>query len=140
MSLRALSLKYDTPKTTIQNWAKKYQWDVKNRAGKPDSPSSGPTADPIAADVRSYEGLSEYTKKLLVKADQLLSLDEALAPRDLKSISSMLLDVKQLLGTMSPLEEEIQRVKLAAMKRQAEAEQSTAEVTVRFVDTGEAES
>jgi hypothetical protein len=90
--------------------------------------------------VRSYEGLSEYTKKLLVKADQLLSLDEALAPRDLKSISSMLLDVKQLLGTMSPLEEEIQRVKLAAMKRQAEAEQSTAEVTVRFVDTGEAES
>ena len=34
--------------------------------------------------------------KLLAKVYQLLDLDDALAPRDLKSISSTLLDIKML--------------------------------------------
>ena len=40
--------------------------------------------------------LYEATNKLLDKVFQLLDLDDALAPRDLKSLSSTLMDVKML--------------------------------------------
>jgi len=143
MSSRALSLKYDVPKTTIQRWAKKFEWAPHNRApkrqtnevraaGPQDGPENGPEDGP------DFHTLRRYAKKLLSKADQLLDLDEALAPRDLKSISGMLLDVRNLLGTMSPLEEEEQRLRLAALRKQTEEkeqEKASAEVVVRFVDT-----
>ena len=144
MSARALSVKYDVPKTTIQRWAKKFEWAPHNRApkrqveeeratGPQDGPENGPENGP------DFYTLRRYAKKLLGKADQLLDLDEALAPRDLKSISGMLLDVRNLLGTMSPLEEEEQRLRLAALKKQTEEKEqeqkASAEVVVRFVDT-----
>ena len=143
MSSRALSLKYDVPKTTIQRWAKKFEWAPHNRApkretkedrasGPQDGPENGPEDGP------DFHTLRRYAKKLLGKADQLLELDEALAPRDLKSISGMLLDVRNLLGTMSPLEEEEQRLRLAALRKQTEEkeqEKQSAEVVVRFIDT-----
>ena len=160
MSLRALSLKYDIPKSTVAHWSKKYGWvqeerpKVHSKRPKPKKPKLDTLplyvqqkpldtcTEPVQVEVDStdYFMIREYAKKVLKKADDLLELDDALAPRDLKSLSSMLLDVRQMLGTLSPLEEEERKLRLAALKKQAQEEQKTsAEVTVRFVDTEGAE-
>ena len=79
--------------------------------------------------------------QLLGKADDLLSLDEPLAPRDLKSLSSMLLDVRQLLGILSPREAAEQEIRLIMLRKQAQADEKKHEdVTVRFIDTDGAEA
>ena len=76
----------------------------------------------------------------LDKAEQILKLDDALAPRDLKSISGMLLDVKNVLHAVSPWEKRKLALELDALARQVkdrEEQQST--VRVEFVDTDGAE-
>ena len=81
-----------------------------------------------------------YAHKVLKKADALLELDDALAPRDLKSLSSMLLDVRTLLNILSPREAAEQEMRLRALTKQAEQEtQQTAPVTITFVNTEGAE-
>ena len=149
LSVRSLAAKYGVPKSTVSDWIKRYGWvqEEKPRYGvtiripkdtKSDTSSGHPASgqfDPDALPDGYFKLLSGYTMKLLKKADDLLDLDDALAPRDLKSLSSMLLDVRTLLGTLSPLEEEERRIRLDALKRQAQEEQkASAEVTVRFVD------
>ena len=74
------------------------------------------------------------------EADALLELDDALAPRDLKSLSSMLLDVRTLLNILSPREAAEQEMRLRALQKQAEAEQvQVAPTVIRFVNTEGAE-
>ena len=76
----------------------------------------------------------------LDKAEQILKLDDALAPRDLKSISGMLLDVKNVLHAVSPWEKRKLALEMDALARQVkdrEEQQST--VRVEFVDTDGAE-
>ena len=167
LSVRMLSAKYGVPKSTVNDWIKKYGWvqeskpkyvstkkairealkesdtcpvspDTLNNC--PDIPDTPPELPPLMAATKEFELIRAYTMKLLGKADQLLDLDDALAPRDLKSLSSMLLDVRQLLNTMSPLEEEERRLRMMAMRKQMEEkekeqEKASAEVVVRFVDT-----
>lgn len=153
LSVRALAAKYGVPKSTVNDWVKKYGWVQEGKPHKyvsvekmvsdalseaePDTPDTvlEPVLEPEPLPVsENYKTLREYARKVLKKADDLLDLDDALAPRDLKSLSSMLLDVRTLLNTLSPLEEEERRLRLAALKKQAQEEQKTsAEVTVRFV-------
>lgn len=45
-----------------------------------------------------FDRMMASVDKLQQKIDQLLELDEVLPPRDLKSLSSTLLDVKMLFG------------------------------------------
>ena len=161
-SVRMLSTKYGVPKSTVNDWIKRYGWVQEGKSkyvdtrqaikktikesdscpkGTPDTRSCPDASDkplelaPLMPASREYSLIKEYTMKLLKKADDLLDLDDALAPRDLKSLSSMLMDVRQLLNTMSPLEEEERRLRLAALKKQTEETAKNAEVTVRFVNT-----
>ena len=146
LTVRALAAKYGVPRSTINDWAKRYGWQKTSAvspyvtikelgqiaAKKPDRPSD---ADTSIESLSFHELMCSYAKKLLRKADDLLDLDDALAPRDLKSLSSMLLDVRTLLNAMSPLEEEEMRLKLQALRKQAEAEQpATAPVVIEFVN------
>lgn len=158
-SIRMLAAKYDVPKSTIGRWVKQYGWvqeqQIKHehrRRGTLDKERDADDRDswtrdtcvvqlgePLPAD-EDYTMVRAYTQKLLKKADDLLDLDDALAPRDLKSLSSMLLDVRTLLNILSPREAAEQEMRLSALRRQAQEEQKTsAEVTVRFVDTEGAE-
>ena len=50
--------------------------------------------------------VSESARKLLEKVNELLSLEEALAPRDLKSLSSTLLDLRDILTVHKEVGEE----------------------------------
>ena len=157
-SVRMLASKYGVPKSTVNDWIKKYGWtqertidQKKVRAlleaanqetdtpkKKPDTKNRTPS-EPLTMD-GDFERLRVYTIKLLGKADQLLDLDDALAPRDLKSLSSMLMDVRTLLNILSPREETEQELRLAALRKQGETvEQKEQAVVVRFVDTEGAE-
>lgn len=154
-SVRMLSAKYGVPKSTVNDWIKKYGWvqegKIRTKANR--TPDKRPTetvreriqqrlnTDQHITFADDFDQLHSYAQKLLWKADQILDLDDALAPRDLKSLSSMLLDVRTLLHVMSPIELEEQEIRLAALRRQAQQEEKTEQaVVVRFVDTEEAES
>lgn len=149
-SLRQLAAKYGVSRTTIMRWVRAGGWKPEARAKTaaenvtaPVTPCDDVTPMVTEEKLHSddlYERLAAYTDKVLEKADQLLTLDEPLAPRDLKSLSSMLLDVRQLLGIMSPREAAEQEIRLIMLRKQAEqGERKDNEVVVRFVDTEGAE-
>ena len=156
-SVRMLAAKYGVPKSTINDWVRRYGWVQEQKAKgtakqmladrKPDDPDI-PVSDvsdrrklsePLPVD-GDYSQMREYAYKVLAKADQLLEIDDALAPRDLKSLSGMLLDVRTLLNILSPREAAEQEMRLRALTKQAE-EKTEADQTVRvvFVDTEGAE-
>ena len=154
-TVRMLAAKYGVPKSTISDWVKRYGWQQEQRytpvidlvvdaVTESDNPDKSDKPDTEMAGSGDFPALRAYTMKLLQKADQLLEIDDALAPRDLKSLSSMLLDVRQLLGILSPREAAEQEIRLITLRRQAEAAGKEAEdkstgVVVRFIDTEGAE-
>ena len=161
-SLRMLTGKYGVPRSTLCDWVKRYGWEqrvkpvpcpvralrqeaVVSDAETVDISDRRTTAETVPLPVdRDYELIRAYTHKLLSKADDLLELSEALAPRDLKSLSSMLLDVRTLLGILSPREAAEQELRLATMRKQLEARETDGEKTdqtivVEFVGTNGAE-
>ena len=174
-SCRMLAAKYGVPKSTVSYWIKRYGWKQESGKQKYvkaddiprhqvtelidctlDSSLDRPTEivqhldelpmpETIPPASEEYILLRQRARKVLEKADQLLDIDDALAPRDLKSLSSMLLDVRQLLNVLSPYEEEERRLRIALARKQIrDAEKSQAEneqtgTVVRFVDTEGAE-
>lgn len=150
-SVRMLAAKYNVPRSTIGRWVKQYGWvqehrqqeeeRVRGTRDKTARDTETLSAEPLPVE-QDYEMLRVYTQKLLAKADDLLNLDDALAPRDLKSLSSMLLDVRQLLNILSPREAAEQELRLSVLRKQAMEEKKDAEssgIEVVFVgDTEEA--
>lgn len=155
MSFRALAETYGIPKSTIAQWAKDEQWPkmasarqtrratVVRRAIREslDSSDNSDNSDVGQAEGRSedYQMLRQYAEKLLHKADQILDIDDALAPRDLKSVSAMLLDVRTLLNVLSPRELAEQKARLRNLEKQAEQDAPAGPVVIKFVDTEGAE-
>lgn len=99
ISLRALAKKYKVADSTVRRWAKEEGWSVEKQEFVA-SAAQQARAKIHAAKAQLLEELTERNEKvylcadkLLVKVDALLNLEDALAPRDLKSISSVLLDV-----------------------------------------------
>ena len=94
-SQRDLSKKYGVSKSLIARKAKEENWLEKRGqyVGKVDAKVEQKTESIL---VDQTARLYEATNKLLDKVFQLLDLDDALAPRDLKSLSSTLMDVKML--------------------------------------------
>lgn len=126
LSVRDISKKYNVPKSTVGDWIKKYGWtqEVKikkiiMKADSPDKKVSGRSDSPDGPEIslEDYNVLREYVMKILAKADQLLEIDDALAPRDLKSLTSMLMDARVLLGALSPAEKREQELKLASLEK-----------------------
>lgn len=94
-SQRDLSKKYNVSKSLIAKRAKEENWLEKRGqyVGKIDAKVEQQT-EKIFVDQTAR--LYEATNKLLDKVFQLLDLEDALAPRDLKSLSSTLTDIKLL--------------------------------------------
>ena len=154
MSFRALEEKYGVPKSTIADWAKSEGWEKIAKIRRPKRNDIVRAAiktlgqiDPDIPDIRTkdmtededYELLRRYANKLLHKADQILDIEDALAPRDLKSVSSMLLDVRNLLNVLSPREAKEQAARLRNLEAQFDRSTPTEPVTVRFIETEGAE-
>lgn len=102
LSLRVLAKKHNMSVSTLQLWKKDGHWDVERKAML--AAATEKAAENLSTSkAQALDSLAERQEKTLAAADkllekvyQLLDLDDALAPRDLKSISSTLLDIKML--------------------------------------------
>ena len=99
LSLRVLAKKHSVAVSTLKKWKDDGHWDVERKALLADAAQQA--REKFDTDVaQALNGMTdrlgkilESADKLLLKVDQLLALEDALAPRDLKSISSVLVDV-----------------------------------------------
>ncbi len=73
------------------------------------------------------------TEKLLKKAEQLLELEEALAPRDLKALSATLLDARTLLGIKDDLDRQEQQARIDKARAELDAAKDTEGSTIEVV-------
>lgn len=101
---------YISTKTTQRELAKKYKVDPSNISRRSKEEGWVKLREEYSARIQAkalqnieeaalnfQAQVSESARKLLEKVNELLSLDEALAPRDLKSLSSTLLDLRDIL-------------------------------------------
>lgn len=102
ISLRALSRKYDIPMSTLHGWYARGGWSVQKKefmqqasamAAERKRTEQEQILDTLSD--RAYRVLT-CTDKLIDRVEQVLALEDALAPRDLKSISSVLLDIQTI--------------------------------------------
>lgn len=104
ISTRALARKHGVAASTINRWIAREGWTIEKKAYLLEAAKRA--KDEIARDQGQEHyvaALAQRAKRiycsadlLLDKVDQLLELEDALAPRDLKSISSTLLDIKMI--------------------------------------------
>ena len=144
MSTRAMGLKYGCCKSTITRWSLKYGWQRKKEPSKSATgprDTRKPAGKPVSALTKGKASANH--KKLCGLAERLMDyvgdlLDDKefpLTPKDIKSLTGALLDVRTLLNAVSPLEEQEQRLKLAALQRdldKAREDSNSKTVTVRF--------
>ena len=111
-SLRVLAKKHNVAVSTLKKWKDEGHWDVERKALLAEATQQArdkfETDKAQAVNTLSdrMEIILKSTDKLLVKVDQLLSLEDALAPRDLKSISSVLADVMTIQNTVNGQDED----------------------------------
>lgn len=70
---------------------------------------------------RDMDRMISATAKLMAKAEQLLELEEPLSPRDLRSLSATLLDVRTLLGLRDEDDKTEQQVRIEKMRAEIDA-------------------
>lgn len=102
LSLRKVAAKYNLSRSTVGKWARDGLWQQEKelylieaqKAAIDHFKSETDHHINLLADraLRIYDSAD----RLLDKVNQLLELDDALSPRDLKSISSTLLDLKMI--------------------------------------------
>ena len=106
-SLRVLAKEHNVAVSTLKKWKDEGHWDVERKALLAEATQQATerfnTDKAQAVNTLSdrMEIILKSTDKLLTKVDQLLSLEDALAPRDLKSISSVLADVMTIQNTVN---------------------------------------
>lgn len=102
LSLRNFAKKHKMSLSTLHKWKSEGLWDVEKRQFLTKSAEIARKRADIKLEqqmngvVDRMEMVLEASDKLLVKVGQLLDLEDALAPRDLKSISSVLVDVQMI--------------------------------------------
>lgn len=141
MSQRAVALKYGVSKSAVAKWAKRGGWTVGTSAHGAHMGGVEPvvTAVELPESTGEHERLRRIGLKLLDRVD--LVLDEAIQPKDLRAIAATLLDVRQLLNAVSPVEAEEQRLRIEGLRREAEQAAQTREpVEIKFIETGGAEA
>lgn len=97
VSQRELAKKYNVQPTMIARKCKEEDW-VGEREAFVRKTSARCVQRTQDQKVDAAARLHRSAEKLLEKIDQLMELDDVLAPRDLKSISGTMLDVKTVLG------------------------------------------
>lgn len=143
MSLRSLALKYGCSKSAVNKWAKRDGWQ-RGQGGHVDTVHTEdvepPERQPEATADGPYQALAGLAGKVLARVDEALGDPKPISARDLRGIAATLLDIRQLLNAVSPLEAEEQRLRLQALQRETEQRGAAErEVTIRFVDTEGAE-
>jgi len=106
ISIRALASKYGVGKSTIANWMQQGAWTAEKKAYLQKAAQRAQeraNAEWERGMEQYVDALAQRTKNiyesadlLLLKVNELLQLEDALAPRDLKSLSSTLLDLKMI--------------------------------------------
>ena len=134
MSLRAIGFKYGKSKSTIDKWAKTRGWQREGQIGQAD-------IRPLPGSSSEYALVSGMAGRLLTRVGECLDDPEPICAKDLRSLAATLLDVRQLLNVLSPLEAEEQRLRLEGLRQQVEDAKGGANkaVTVTFVATEGAE-
>lgn len=102
ISLRKIAAKYGLSRSTVGVWARDGLWSQEKDMLILQAEKNA--RDATAAEIDHHTNLLadrarriyESADRLLEKVNQLLDLDDALSPRDLKSISSTLLDLKMI--------------------------------------------
>ena len=108
MATRAIALKYGCGKSVISKWAKKEGWVARGRVDACPRPAPTPRqrpADEGAEDPDTFYVLNVLAAKLLVRVGETLTDPAPINARDLRSLASTLLDIRQLLHAVSPIEE-----------------------------------
>lgn len=141
MTLRAVALKYGVSKSLISKWAKADGWtkgahvdkrppqDVRPPIELPDLP---PSED-------KHTRILQMGNRLLDRVGEALESPEPISARDLRGLAATLLDVRQLINAVSPIEAEEQRLRIEGLRRQIEDTQSGEDVTVRIMGMTDAE-
>ena len=121
---RELCEKYEVNLRTMARRAKKEEWqrlreECVNNVAKKCQQKAVKTA--VQKATRDVDRMFAATDKLLKKAEQLLEIEDALAPRDLRSLSSTLLDVRTLLGIRDEADREEQKTRIEKMRAEIAA-------------------
>lgn len=138
MTLRAIALKYGCSHANVSKNAKKGGWE---RKGGDQVSAESTTETGGAPDATDYQRVRAMACRMLDRVGESLDDPEPISAKDLRSLAATLLDVRQLLNALAPIEAEEQRLRLESLRRQIQdaGEQNSREVTVRFVDTEGAE-
>ena len=102
ITITQLTRKYNLNRASVYRWAEKYLWDVERKAFQETVNEKVERQNETRAEMRASSNaeflinLNYSADKLFAKVNQLLDLDDALAPRDLKSLSDTLLNIKLL--------------------------------------------
>lgn len=151
MSYRQIASKYGVGIGSVSRWAEKDKWDPidRNRNGTPkrntgtEQNAQEEPQEPLqlldhiveSEAPEDFDLLRESALLALERINETLRGDKALAPRDIKSITGALLDLKNQLNALSPRELREQALRLQALRKQAEDEDKTPEpVQVVFVN------
>lgn len=104
-------------------------------AEAPQEATQEQAAQPGTEDPVDFDLLRESALMLLARINQRLRAEKPLEPRDIKSLTGALLDLKNQLNALSPRELREQALRLQALRKQAEDESKPAEpVVVKFVN------
>ena len=166
MNYRQIAAKYGVGVGSISRWAERDGWDTtaKQRTGtkkrniakaerkveraaeqETEQPETAedvvPVAELVDEQLPDYTSLRATALLILAKINQRLLAEKPLEPRDIKSLTGALLDLKNQLNALSPRELREQAARLRSLEKQAQDESKPAEpVLIRFVNTEEAES
>lgn len=161
MSYRQIAAKYNVGIGSVSRWAEKDKWDPidRNRNGTPkrnagtergteekdpstllrfaqDDMGEGHAPETAAPEEPAdYDLLRETAMLVLQKIRQRLQAEKPLEPRDIKSLTGALLDLKNQLNALSPRELREQALRLQALRKQTEEDTTAREpVVVKFVN------
>ena len=142
-SYQKLADKHGVPMRTLCRHAKKENWVELRGARGSEIAKKVAVAVEMAVQRKAASEATDAvdrmfaaTDKLMRKAEQLLELEDPLSPRDLRSLSSTLLDVRTLLGIRDDIDREEQQARISKMKAEVAAlqeEKSSAENRIEVV-------
>ena len=156
MNYRQIASKYGVGVGSISRWAERDGWDTtaKQRTGtkkrniaKPERKAEQaaeqsepeenvvPFTELVDEELPDYTSLRATALLILAKINQRLLAEKPLEPRDIKSLTGALLDLKNQLNALSPRELREQAARLRSLEKQAQTDDKPQEpVQVVFVN------
>ena len=123
-SYRNLCEKYGVNLRTLARRAKKEEWQQRReeRVNIVHKKCQQRAEEKAALNsAKNVDRMFAATEKLLRKTEQLLEIEDALAPRDLRSLASTLLDAQALMGIRDPKDREEQQARIEKMRAEIAA-------------------